>query len=371
MKKVLHIIKEYTGNQPLLNECVKALPGSGFYSIVCYLSGRRDGNNMIESFARDVRYLEMSRKSLKQLGPGVIFDCYRIMRSEKIDIVHCHRHRATVIGTIAAALAGVPHVLVHVHGLSRTRTKKRYWTNWIIFKKVERIIAVSDSVKQDVIDSNRNIPPEKVVTVRNGLDLAVIDSINFSRDDARSRLGIPDSDFVFGTVGRLSPTKGQTYLIDAFSDVIKHIPNAKLIIVGQGPLSTELREKASELGLSQCTVFTGFRKDVHEILRGFDVFVLPSVAEGLSIALLEAMASKLPVIASRVGGIPEVIDNSCGLLVPARESGSLAKAMEQMVHLDPAGRTRMGEAARKRIEKYFTAEIMDRKLSELYESLSV
>jgi glycosyltransferase involved in cell wall biosynthesis len=369
MRRVLHLIQKYPGNSPLLNDYVKALPVDLFCSLVCYLQGSPDGENGIENIASDVRYLEFENRNSGFTLPGAVYAIYKIIKSEKIDIVHCHRHKATVIGALASAIAGVSEVISHVHGLTRTRTRKRYITNWILFKRVKKIIAVSDSVRKDIIRTNLNLNPEKVVTVRNGIDLGLIDSINTTRKDARLKLGLPDDTITFGTVGRLTRTKGQSYLLEAFSKILEQIHDARLVLIGEGPLSEELRRQAGNLNISSKILFTGYRNDVRELLKGLDVFVLPSVAEGLSIALLEAMASRLPVIASNVGGIPEVIDCNSGFLLPARDSSVLAEAMKKFALLKNKERIIIGNSARKRVEEAFTTEIMQQNISELYASL--
>jgi glycosyltransferase involved in cell wall biosynthesis len=369
MIRVLHLIKKYTGNSPLLNEYVKALPKEQFPSVVCYLEGTPDGRNEIETVASDVRYLEREGKDFKFLSQAVIRSVFKLMKAEKIDIVHCHRHRPTVIGTIASIIAGVPYVISHVHGLSRTRSIQRYITNWLLFKKVKKIIAVSDSVRMDIIRTNRNLEPLKVVTVRNGIDLALIDNVSITRKEARLRLGIQGNEIVFGTVGRLTKTKGQIYLLDAYAKISNEIPHSRLVIVGKGPLSKELNKQADDLGISSQVLFTGYRTDVRELLKGFDVFVLPSIAEGLSIALLEAMASRLPVIASNVGGIPEVVDCNSGFLFPSKNSNAIAEAMNAAAQLKEKERAIVGNAARKRVEETFTAAIMQKNIFHLYTSM--
>jgi glycosyltransferase involved in cell wall biosynthesis len=353
MRRVLHLIQKYPGNSPLLNDYVKALPVDLFCSLVCYLQGSPDGENGIENIASDVRYLEFENRNSGFTLPGAVYAIYKIIKSEKIDIVHCHRHKATVIGALASAIAGVSEVISHVHGLTRTR----------------KIIAVSDSVRKDIIRTNLNLNPEKVVTVRNGIDLGLIDSINTTRKDARLKLGLPDDTITFGTVGRLTRTKGQSYLLEAFSKILEQIHDARLVLIGEGPLSEELRRQAGNLNISSKILFTGYRNDVRELLKGLDVFVLPSVAEGLSIALLEAMASRLPVIASNVGGIPEVIDCNSGFLLPASDSSVLAEAMKKFALLKNKERIIIGNSARKRVEEAFTTEIMQENISELYASL--
>jgi glycosyltransferase involved in cell wall biosynthesis len=369
MKRVLHILKEYRGNYPLLNEYIKALPPDRYRSTVCYLSGRPDGRNELHHIASDVKYLQFGKRYLKYFLPVVISRLCDIIKSEQVQIIHCHRHRATVIGTMAAGFCGKPCVISHVHGLSRTRSKKRYLTNWVLLRKVARIIAVSDSVRLDVLNTNRALPPDKVVTVRNGLNISSIDGVNITRDEVRMRLGITGNETVFGTVGRLTPTKGQSYLIEAFAEVVGKIPASRLVIVGDGPLYGKLQKQVEDLNLWTKVFFTGYRNDVRELLRGFDVFILPSIAEGLSIALLEAMASRLPVVASRVGGIPEVLDSDCGRLVPARDPGSLARVMEELAGLDEKQQSLLGNSARKKVETSFTTEAMQKGIRAVYDSL--
>jgi glycosyltransferase involved in cell wall biosynthesis len=352
-----------------LNEYVKALSREQFYSVVCYLEGTPDGRNDIETLTSDVRYLDLRRKAFNFLSPAIIRSVFKLMKAEKIDVVHCHRHRPTVIGTIASVIAGVPYVISHVHGLTRTRSIQRYITNWLLFKKVKKIIAVSDSVRMDIIRTNCNLDPIKVITVRNGIDLRLIDNVTIGRKEARLRLGIEGNEIVFGTVGRLTKTKGQIYLLDAYAKISKEIPYSQLVIVGEGPLSRELKKQADDLDISSQVIFTGYRTDVREILKGFDVFVLPSIAEGLSIALLEAMASQLPVVASNVGGIPEVVDCNSGFLFPPKNSDAIAEAMNATARLNEKERTIIGNAARKRVEEAFTAAIMQKNISDLYTSM--
>lgn len=370
MKRVLHLIKKYKRNSPLLNEYVGALPSDRFHSVVCYLRGQSDGRNEMESVASEVIYLGYVDKDLKHLNLRVISSLYKMMRQRQIDIVHCHGHKATVIGTIGAKIAGVPSVISHVHGLNRTRSLSRYITNWFLFKGVKKIIAVSDSVRNNIIDTNRNLDPSKVITVRNGINIGSIDNVHIGKKEARSKYGISDDSVIFGTVGRLAETKGQKYLIEAYSQVKKKIPNSKLVIIGNGPLSEKLKKDAEAFGISKDVIFMGYRTDVLELLKGLDIFVFPSIAEGLPLALLEAMASRLPIIASNVGGIPEVFGNSnCGILVPPRDSQSLANAMIEIGLLNESRRKDMGESSRKRVEDAFTTEIMCKNLMDVYEAL--
>jgi glycosyltransferase involved in cell wall biosynthesis len=159
-------------------------------------------------------------------------------------------------------------------------------------------------------------------------------------------------------------------LIDAFSQVRKKINTSRLVIVGNGPLLGGLEKMAKDLGVSPWILFTGYRNDVFELLKGFDIFVLPSLAEGLSIALLEAMAMRLPVIASHVGGIPEVFGEwKCGKLVPPKDVSAISAAMLEGCSLSGDQKWLLGENGRKRIEEEFTVDIMLNNLIRIYESV--
>jgi len=364
--KILHLAKRYDGNQSLRNAMILGIDQKKYEAKVCFLAGKPDGKNILDRHGLSV-YLDINNLSSHKIKTAATLR--NLLNAERPDILHCHRHAATVFGVLAGLTEKI-RIISHVHGLDRTRSLKRRFTNWLILKHVDKIITVSDSVRHDVINTNWNMEPSKVVTVKNCLELKIIDNIKISKTDARLKLGIPEDDVVFGTVGRLVPTKGQSYLIDAFSRVQKKIPNSRLVIMGDGLLCKKLTEQAEELEISPRILFTGYREDVLELIRGLDVFVLPSLAEGLSIALLEAMASRLPVIASNVGGIPEVFGNSrCGRLVTSRDVDSLFAAMLEIGNLAGDKKKTLGEEGRNRIEKEFTSDVMLKHIEEVYESI--
>lgn len=362
--KILHLIKKYKGNNPLLNSMILGLDDR-FNANACYLSGNPDGENVLDRHGKAV-YLGADKKSKL----FVIRTLARFLKSEQPLILHCHRNKATMLGTAAAIFSGIPYVISHVHGMNRTRRLRTRMTNWLLLRHTALIIGVSESVRRDILKTNWGLDPEKVVTVWNGIEISSIDTASPDKKLARSKMGVSENNFVFGSVGRLVKTKGHENLLKSFSEISKKSPDAKLVILGDGPLRRDLEEHTMDLGITPKVVFAGFRSDVPELLPGFDGFVLPSVAEGLSLALLEAMASKLPVIASDVGGIPEVLNEPRhGLLVNPEKTGALSAAMEQIYLMTPDKRKVMGEAARKRIEDEFSAAKMCRNLSDVYDSI--
>jgi glycosyltransferase involved in cell wall biosynthesis len=368
--RILHLRKEFERNLPIFINVVRGVDNARFSHVICYLGEHHGSQNIIADLGYEVLHLGFRKKQLDFFNPGAVLQLAEILRERHIDVLHCHKHKPTVYGTLASIIAGRIPVISHVHGLSRTRSLTRRAANWAILKSVHRIIAVSESVRRDVIQTNWQIDPSKVVTVKNCIDLQMIDTIKVSKKEARLRLGLSDDEIVFGTVGRLALTKGQSYLIKAFAQVRNHLKSARLVIMGQGPLLGELEKTARDLGVLPWILFTGYRNDVFELLKGFDIFVLPSLAEGLSIALLEAMAMRLPVIASHVGGIPEVFgDCKCGRLVQPKDSLALAASMVEIGSADREVKEQLGEQGRRRVEEEFTTDVMIRQLTEIYESV--
>ena len=368
--RILHLRKEFERNLPIFIDVVRGVDNARFSHVICFLGENHGAQNIIADLGYEVLHLGFRKKQLDHFNPAVVLQLAEILREKQIDILHCHKHKPTVYGTLASIIAGRIPVISHVHGLSRTRSLTRRVANWAILKSVQRIIAVSESVRRDVMKTNWQIESSKVVTVKNCIDLQMIDNIKVSRKEARLRLGLPEDAIVFGTVGRLALTKGQSYLIEAFARVREYLPASRLVIMGQGPLLQELQKRAKDLGVLPLILFTGYRNDVFELLKGFDIFVLPSLAEGLSIALLEAMAMRLPVIASHVGGIPEVFgDCKCGRLVQPKDSLALAAAMVEIGSADREVKEQLGEQGRRRVEEEFTTDVMIRQLTEIYESV--
>ncbi|MFZ3071636.1 MAG: glycosyltransferase, partial [Thermodesulfobacteriota bacterium] len=190
--RALVLMSKYAGDSGLLNAMVLGLDPVLFDAKVCYLSGRPDGKNTLDGYGRAI-YLDCDG----DLGGSrikTLFALVRLLKKERPEILHCHRHKPTVYGAVAARLTGVPHVVSHVHGLNRTRTLGRKIINRFVFTAVDRIITVSDGVNKDVLRTNAAIPPEKVVTVHNGIDVGRVDAVRPGRDEARARLGLEKDD---------------------------------------------------------------------------------------------------------------------------------------------------------------------------------
>ena len=359
--RILHILSDKDKRIRPLENLVFGLERNMFSQVICYLRGDNDTQTEFEAWGHEIITLNIAATSKRGFQPSVVLKIARIIKERKIDIVHCQRHKPTVYGTLAAYLAGKDSkVISHVRGLNRTRNLRRRLLNRLLFKRIARVIAVSNGVREDIVKSNPKAIREKVVTVYNGINVVPFLDCGLTRKQARARLGLPGKEgFIYGTVGRLVETKGQKVLLKAFAKVYGKYPESWLLLAGAGRLESELKVLASALDIHERVVFLGFRRDIPEILKACDVFVLPSIAEGLPGALLEAMATGIPVIASQVGGVPEILNSAdLGVMVPPSAVDELSVAMEQLCSMDEMKRNEVGKALRQRVLEQFTSEKM-------------
>jgi len=367
--KILHVLSDQDKRLRPLENLVSGLDRNIFSQVICYLTGDDDKHTMFEAWGHDVISLNISKKKLRRFQPSMVFQLARVIKEKGIDIVHCQRHKPTVYGALATYMTGKNlKVISHVRGLNRTRSFKRKLLNGILFRRISRIIAVSNAVRDDIVSTNLMSSPDKVVTIYNGIDVEPYTDCSLTREQARIRLGLPEKDaFVFGTVGRLVETKGQWILLEAFARVCEKYPKSWLIITGKGRLESELRALLAKLNIHERVVFLGYRTDIPEVLKAYDVFVLPSIAEGLPGALLEAMATGIPVIASRVGGVPEILENpSLGIMVSPSSTNDLTSAMKRLCSMDEMRRKVIGQALIERVLEKFTKEKMILAMSREY-----
>lgn len=284
-----------------------------------------------------------------------------ILREVRPDVVHTHQISALLYLTpITRELSRVLVHTEHSHQLRRykgLRQKVRYLSMLAIAGgRADRVFGVSDDVTKSVRRS-RLISPNKLFTVANGIDLTRFQG--FTRGSAlRRSLGIPDDSIVIGTVGRIDEVKRQDILLSAFSRISKEFPKTHLLVVGDGPLASELREQAENLKVSERVRFTGFQSDPEAYVSLLDVFVLTSRIEGMPLSVLEAQASGIPVIASKVGGLEEMSNNGESILLYGFGDMDALHERLRMVISDSNFRQRLGESGRQHVLAAYSSRRM-------------
>jgi glycosyltransferase involved in cell wall biosynthesis len=289
----------------------------------------------------------------------------RLMRRQRVHILHTHLFGSNTWGRILGRLAGVPVIIAHEHWSSKSQ--REVWVDRLLYRLSDRILVPSEASKRMVMEME-GIPGRHLHVIYNGIDRAQFAPCS-DRTETRNELGIPNGTQVIGTVGRLSAEKGGVdLLIRAVSRLRSEHPQVRLVIVGDGPLREGLEEVAARLG--EDVIFTGTRTDVARLLNAMDLFVLPSLHEAFPIAILEAMAVRLPVVATRVGGVPEVIrDGTTGLLVPPNDEQALHQALRRLL-AEPQFAGSLAQAGQKYVYEHFTIDKMVQNVEHLYEKLA-
>lgn len=364
---ILHIYQnsKIGGVQQQLLGLLKAYNRELFHPIFCCLGPKEEMGKETEEIGID--FIHLNRSRYNRFSPGIILDLHKLMKKKQIHVVRTHRYRSNLYGRLAALLAGVPAIIASVHDNYRTdKRPARRVINRILSKITDKIVAVSEDIKKDIIRYDK-VDPSKIEVIPNGIDVERFNPKNTT--DIRKEFSLEESDIIIGFVGRIVPAKGLEYLLDAFPYVKEEFKSIKLLIVGEGSLVEELKEKAKKNSIFDNIIFTGRRRDIPEILSGINIFVMPSIAEGLPNALLEAMAMGKPIVATEVGGIPEVIKNRFnGILVPPRDTRALATAMKELIGNAQVA-AKMGQAARDLVQDNFTIKAIAQKWQSLYLSI--
>jgi glycosyltransferase involved in cell wall biosynthesis len=295
------------------------------------------------------------------------------LKDKNIDILHSHRYKENVLGGLLKRSGRVRHLVQTVHGLSEPlkgikMIKARLYTflNFHYTKKYfDKVQTVSFDIRERL---SRKIQAAKLVTIHNSINTANI-RITKTADEIRRQLGIGENQLVIGSAGRMVPVKGYDILLKAAKIILGKRPEIRFIIAGDGPLLQELTNTAREMGIQKDVMFLGFRDDLIDVINALDVFVVSSYNEGIPTVLLEAMVLRKAVVATKVGGIPEIIrDNVSGLLVKPGDIPGLASACIKILD-EPAVRKKLENESEKRIKEEFTSEVQRERVLKMYHEL--
>jgi L-malate glycosyltransferase len=376
--KVLFVVGtlDIGGTERQLVKLAGGLDRTRFEPTVCCLSAPgplaeslRSAGVRVESFNfRGIRRVRPVARALP-VAVGTLVRLYRWMRAEAPHVVHGMLFHAYVIGTLTARAARVPVVVASRRSLSNFKAgKPHYWVaERIVNRLTDLVIANSEAVRQDVV-AHEGLRPEEVTVIFNGLDIEEFSIV--PRGELRRELEISESWPVVAVVANFIHYKGHRYFLEAWATIRERYPRAVALLIGDGPLRKSMEEEATTRGLNGSVRFLGTRHDVPELLALSDLLVHPSLEEGFSNALIEAMAAGRPVVATRVGGNPEAVeDGVTGLLVPARDSAGLAEAVLWLLER-PDDMRRFGEEGQRRAEERFSVGRVIQQYEQIYRRLA-
>jgi glycosyltransferase involved in cell wall biosynthesis len=328
----------------------------------------KSGGALAGSFERaGVPRVDFGARHRRDLGS--LLRLARYLKAERIDILHAHLFYANVAARLAGRLAAVPVVLTAHHDTDLWMGPHHRFVERVTAPLSDRVLTCSDAVRRFAIERH-GLNAGRVVTLANAIDVDAIPTGAEARVRARVLLGAGPEELLVGTLGRLhEPKKGLRSFLSAAARVAAADPRARFVLIGDGPARRELERFTASLGLGDRVRFAGERTDADLLVAGLDLLVQPSLWEGFGLSALEGMAAGRPVVASRVGGVPEVIrDGVDGILVPPGDPVRLAEAMTAILR-DPERAARLGASGRARARREFHVDRLVRETASLYSEL--
>jgi glycosyltransferase involved in cell wall biosynthesis len=359
---VLHVIGILSpgGAERNLYYLAPHMATSRFRYGICCLTARGD-------FAAEIEHAGIPVWELgfrKRYTFSSIWRLSRLLKLKKVKVLHTHLFLPGLVGRLAGLLAGTPVMITHEHG-------KTLWKRWYHRCFERMMLPVTDlriAVSEDILElriEHEHTPRSKLRLVHNAVDPALFEVPESARAAKRKELGL-EGGFVVGTVGRLVDAKSFDLLLEVAREVCARKPDARFLIVGEGPLGEDLRASAASSGLRGLVLFTGKRSDIPELMAAMDLYIITSKREGLPLTLIEAMMSRKPIVATSVGGIPDTISNDVeGILVPPGDTGSIVEAVLALAS-DAERRERLGSGARKRAAETYSPRKVLEDLERIY-----
>jgi glycosyltransferase involved in cell wall biosynthesis len=325
-------------------QIIKALPRERFETVTGFLQGRPAPGEP-ESRAERSIYFGFSDRQLKGLRLSVSRRFYRFCQEEKFDVIICNRFKPVSILLRLNRWLKTPLCIGIAHGFGDYDRLARKLEVRCLINAAWRFVGVSPAVRQYLLDCHCGFPEKNTLSITNAIDIAQAEALQYPREEARRLLRLDPQVRLIGALGRLVPVKGHVYLIRAFALLKDKYPDAQLAIIGQGREEAHLQAEIAKSGLAGRVRLLGFRANALRYVRAFDVWVMPSLAEGLGLALLEGMSGHLPVIASDVPAMLPLIRGAGGLATPPGDVEALSAALNEYLALDEKQLHAKGEQA--------------------------
>jgi len=369
--KVLQLQPDYNVKKhdfaDLAEQIVKALPAERYEVTAAFLRGRPGPDDAVSRADRSV-YFEFSDKSLKGMRLRAMWRLYQFCRKEKFDVVICNRFKPVNMLLQLNRWLKIPLCIGISHGFGEyDRFYRRRQTQGLIDRHW-RFVGVSPAVKQYLLDCKCGFTDDNTYAITNAIDIEQAEGLQHSRERARQLLGLDPSVRLMGALGRLVPVKGHTYLLQAFAALKDKYPQAQLAIIGAGREESRLAGEIERLGLKGRAHLLGFKENALQYVRAFDIWTMPSLAEGLGLALLEGMSGHLPVIASNVPAMLPLIQGAGGLAVEPASVPALVKALDAYLGMPDDELKAKGEQAYQYLQREHDIEVFRQEYLQLIDS---
>lgn len=351
MRKLIRILQlqpDYHENShnysDLAEQIVAAFPKDRFTVTSAFIRGKPDEGDPASRADKTV-YFDFPSTALGGLRIRLMWTIYQFCRKEKFDVVICNRYKQVNMLMLLNRLLKIPLCIGISHGFGEYAAFWRRLRARLLIDKSWRFVGVSPAVAQYLADQRCGFTEKNTTAITNAIDISLAESQQLPRDDARKSLGLPQGSRLIGTIGRLVPVKGHIYLVQAFAKIAEKHSDSILAIVGEGTEHQRLEAEIGRLGLQDRILLPGFRAGAKRYVRAFDIWTMPSLSEGLALALLEGMSGHLPIIASDIPSLRPLIDGAGGLAVAPTDVNALADALDRYLSLSPADLEDKGEMA--------------------------
>jgi L-malate glycosyltransferase len=369
---LIDLLPRAGGGETFAAEVALSLDPARFERYLCVSRGPRAADPAAGVDAEDLESLRHAGVRVLGLGRGSPAAVWQwrplvsLLRKERIDVLHAHKYGSNVWGTLIGTAARVDAIVCHEHSWAFEGDRlRRFLDRNLIGRLADRVIAVSREDRRRMIEVE-GMPAARVEFVPLGIrDLDPPDPA----DDLRSELGISAEAPIIGAVGGLRPEKGLPVLLETAAILRGEFPALRVLLVGEGEERPVLEDRIADMGLGETVILTGYRRDVPNVLASLDVALLCSEREGSPLAVLEYMDAARPIVATRVGGVPDLVEDGVqGRLVPPGDPAAIGEAVAALLRDRTAAR-RMGDAARERRRREFTIQASVSRFEEIYEEL--
>ncbi|TBU88016.1 glycosyltransferase [Phytopseudomonas dryadis] len=369
--KVLQLQNRYNVNaSDLAEQIIKALPAERYEVTTAFLRGRPGEGEPHSCAARSV-YFGFSQAATKGLRLRVLWALYKHCREYRYDAVIVHRFKPINMLMLLNRWLRIRACIGVLHGLGEYDRRYRRWEMRRLLTSAWRFVGVSRAVREDLLASDCGLTPANTLQINNAIDIDRAESLQLPADEARARLGLSREQRVIGSIGRLVPVKGHIYLLQAFAQLQHEFPDARLVIIGDGRCRTELEACIAEHIMTARVLLPGTLDDALQYVRAFDVFVMPSLSEGLPLALLEGMSGKCPVLGSDIDSLRPILQDCGGRIFAAADVATLVQRLREVLQLSDQARDAEGLQAYAYLRRAHAIEDFRRRYRDLLDGLLV